>query len=54
VDLVERAGQLKLMLWDFAMSPRFDREFSAVIERNFPRKVVLARTAQSRARRAAS
>jgi hypothetical protein len=36
VDLVERAGQLKPMLVDFALSPRFDREFSAVVERNFP------------------
>jgi hypothetical protein len=40
VDLVERAGQLKPMLVDFAMSPRFDRELSAVIRRNFPDGVV--------------
>jgi hypothetical protein len=36
VDLVERAGHLKPMLVDFAMSPRFDRELSASIARNFP------------------
>jgi hypothetical protein len=40
VDLVERAGDLKPMLVDFAMSPRFDRELSAVIARNFPDGVV--------------
>jgi hypothetical protein len=36
VDLVERAGELKPMLVDFALSPRFDRELSAVIALNFP------------------
>ncbi len=36
MDLVERAGDLKGMLVDFALSPRFDREFSAVVEDNFP------------------
>jgi hypothetical protein len=36
VDLVERARELKPMLVDFALSPRFDRELSAVIARNFP------------------
>jgi hypothetical protein len=36
VDLVERARELKPMLVDFALSPRFDRERSAVIARNFP------------------
>jgi hypothetical protein len=40
VDLVERAGQLKPKLVNFAMSPRFDREFSAVIEQSFPGRVV--------------
>lgn len=40
MDLVERAGHLKPMLVDFAMSPRFDRELSAVIARNFPDGVV--------------
>jgi hypothetical protein len=40
VDLVERAGDLKPMLVEFAMSPRFDRELSAVIARNFPDGVV--------------
>jgi hypothetical protein len=38
VDLVERAGQLKPMLVDFALSPRFDRELSAVMTRNFSGK----------------
>jgi hypothetical protein len=36
VDLVERAGALKAMLVDFALSDRFDREFTAVIARQFP------------------
>jgi hypothetical protein len=40
VDLVERAGDLKPMLRDFALSPRFDREFSAVLKRHFPGRVV--------------
>jgi hypothetical protein len=40
VDLVERAGHLKPMLVEFALSPRFDRELSAVIARNFPGGVV--------------
>jgi hypothetical protein len=40
VDLVERAGDLKPMLVEFAMSPRFDRELSAVIARNYPDGVV--------------
>jgi hypothetical protein len=40
VDLMERAGHLKPMLVDFALSPRFDRELSAVIARNFPGGVV--------------
>ena len=40
MDLVERAGHLKPMLVEFAMSPRFDRELSAVIARNFPGGVV--------------
>jgi hypothetical protein len=40
VDLVERAGHLKPMLVDFAMSPRFDRELSAAIARSFPDGVV--------------
>jgi hypothetical protein len=36
VDLVERAGHLKPMLVEFALSPRFGRELSAVIARSFP------------------
>jgi hypothetical protein len=36
VDLVERAGQLKPMLIEFALSPRFDQELSAVIAESFP------------------
>jgi hypothetical protein len=36
VDLVKRAGDLKGMLVEFALSPRFDRELTAVIARNFP------------------
>jgi hypothetical protein len=40
VDLVERAGHLKPMLVEFALSPRFDHELSAVIARNFPAGVV--------------
>ena len=40
MDLVERAGHLKPMLVNFAMSPRFDRELSAVIARDFPGGVV--------------
>ena len=36
MDLVERAGTLKGMLVDFALSDRFDREFTAVIARQFP------------------
>jgi hypothetical protein len=36
VDLVERAGTLKGMLVDFALSDRFDREFTAVVARQFP------------------
>jgi hypothetical protein len=40
VDLVERARHLKPMLVEFALSPRFDRELSAVITQNFPSGVV--------------
>jgi hypothetical protein len=40
VDLVERAGELKPMLVEFALSPRFDRELSAVVAENFPGGVV--------------
>ena len=40
MDLVERAGELKPMLVDFALSPRFDRHLSAVIAREFPDGVV--------------
>ena len=36
MDLMDRAGDLKGLLVDFAMSPRFDRELSAVVARNFP------------------
>ena len=31
MDLVKRAGDLKGMLVEFALSPRFDRELTAVI-----------------------
>jgi hypothetical protein len=40
VDLMERAGDLKGMLIEFALSPRFDREWSAVVEESFPGGVV--------------
>jgi hypothetical protein len=40
MDLVKRAGQLKPMLVEFALSPLFDRELSAVIARNFPDMIV--------------
>ena len=40
MDLVNRAGQLKPMLVDFALSPLFDRELSAEIARNFPDMIV--------------
>jgi hypothetical protein len=40
VDLVDRAGHLKPMLVDFALSPRFDRELPAAIARSFPGGVV--------------
>lgn len=40
MDLVERAGELKQDLVDFALSPRFDRELSAVIAQAFPGGVV--------------
>jgi hypothetical protein len=40
VDLMERAGDLKGMLVDFALSPRFERELSSVVARNFPDGVV--------------
>jgi hypothetical protein len=40
MDLVKRAGQLKPMLVDFALSPLFDRELSAEIARNFPDMIV--------------
>jgi hypothetical protein len=36
VDLVERAGDLKGELIEFALSPRFDRELSAVVAESFP------------------
>jgi hypothetical protein len=35
-QLLDRAGDLKGMLMEFGMSPRFKREFSALIERQFP------------------
>ena len=35
MDLVERAGDLKAMLIEFALSPRFNRELSAVVEEHF-------------------
>lgn len=47
MDLVERAGELKPMLVEFAMSSRFDRELSAVIRRNFPDGVVTSEAAFS-------
>jgi hypothetical protein len=40
VDLLERAGELKGMLVDFAMSPRFDIELTAVIWQRFPGGVI--------------
>ncbi len=40
MDLVERAGALKGMLVDFALSGRFDRELTAVVARDFPGGVV--------------
>jgi hypothetical protein len=40
VDLLDRAGDLKPMLVEFALSPRFERELSAVIARSFPGGVV--------------
>jgi hypothetical protein len=40
MDLVKRAGQLKPMLVDFALSPLFDRELAAVITQNFPDMIV--------------
>jgi hypothetical protein len=40
MDLIDRAGDLKGMLVDFGSSPRFRRELSAVIERNFPGGVI--------------
>jgi hypothetical protein len=40
VDLMERAGDLKGMLVEFALSPRFDPELSAVVEESFPGGVV--------------
>ena len=36
MDLVQRAGDLKPELIDFALSPRFDRELSAVVAEQFP------------------
>jgi hypothetical protein len=35
-QLLDRAGDLKGMLMEFGMSPRFKREFSALVERQFP------------------
>ena len=40
MDLMERAGDLKQMLVEFALSPRFRRELSAVIDEQFPGGVV--------------
>lgn len=40
MDLLERAGDLKGMLVDFALSPRFDSELTAVVWQNFPDGVV--------------
>ena len=40
MDLVERAGDLKGELIDFALSPRFDRELSAVVADSFPGGIV--------------
>ena len=40
MDLVKRAGQLKPMLVEFAMSPLFDRELSEAIAENFPDGIV--------------
>src|SRR5215831_5065068 len=40
MDLVKRAGQLKPMLVNFAFSPLFDRELTAVIAQEFPDMIV--------------
>jgi hypothetical protein len=40
VDLLDRAGDLKGMLVEFALSARFERELSAVIEESFPSGIV--------------
>ena len=40
MDLVKRAGQLKPMLVEFAMSPLFERELTAVISEAFPDMIV--------------
>ncbi|MFI9387179.1 hypothetical protein [Kutzneria sp. NPDC052558] len=40
MDLLERAGELKGMLVDFALSPRFDTELTTVILQSFPGGVV--------------
>ncbi len=40
MDLVERAGDLKEMLVEFALSPRFGQELSAVVAHTFPDGVV--------------
>lgn len=40
MDEVARAAELKGELLDFAMSPRFDREFDTLLEREFPGRIV--------------
>ena len=40
MDLVKRAGQLKPMLVDFALSPLFESELAAVMAQNFPGMIV--------------
>jgi hypothetical protein len=40
MDLVKRAGQLKPMLVDFALSPLFNRELKATIAEHFPGMIV--------------
>jgi len=42
VDLVERAATLKRVLVDFTLSDRLDREFTAIVVRQFPGRVAAA------------
>ncbi len=40
MDKLARAAELKGELLDFAMSPRFDREFDPLLDREFPGRIV--------------